>query len=95
MKDYVSREALIALARPGTFETSCDGATRREDAVPVRVIQGVPSANVVEVVRCHECVHHVGCGYYFCNMWCANCPDDSDFFCAYGERDGGVKDAAD
>ena len=49
MKDYVPREALIALARPGTFETSCDGATRQEDAVPVRVIQGVPSANVVEV----------------------------------------------
>lgn len=51
VKDYVPREALIALARPGTFATSCDGATRQEDAVPVRVIQGVPAANVVEARR--------------------------------------------
>ena len=51
MKDYVSREALIALARPGTFATSCDGADRQEDAVPVRVIQGVPAAGVVEMRR--------------------------------------------
>lgn len=59
------------------------------------IITEQPTVDAVEVVRCHECVHHVDCGYYFCNMWCANCPDDSDFFCAYGERDGGVKDAAD
>ena len=49
MTDYVPREALIALARPGAFTTSCDGATRQEDAVPVRVIRGVPAADVVEV----------------------------------------------
>ncbi len=56
-------------------------------------LEAIPAADVVEVVRCPECVHHVDCGYHFCNMWCANCPDDSDFFCAYGERDGGVDDA--
>lgn len=93
MKEYIEREAAIELGK----KQSCAGIIDGGDFcnISANMLRKIPAADVVEVVRCHECVHHVGCGYYFCNMWCANCPDDSDFFCAYGERDGGVKDAVD
>lgn len=36
--------------------------------------------------------HHYDCGIHFCNRLRMDCPDDSDFFCSYGERkDGGVE----
>lgn len=45
---------------------------------------------VVPVVRCEDCKYHYDCGVHFCNRLRMNCPDDSDFFCSYGERkDGG------
>lgn len=46
--------------------------------------------DVVEVVRCCECVHHDGeSPYHYCRKWRRNCPDDSDFFCKWGERKEG------
>lgn len=45
-----------------------------------------PPANVRPVVTCAECDWHVDCGYHFCNKWCQPCPDNADFYCAYGER---------
>lgn len=67
VKDYVPREALIALARPGTFATSCDGAVRQEDAVPVRVIQGVPAADVRPAAVGKWVYDH------WCEFKCSNC----------------------
>lgn len=55
------------------------------------MIHGSPTVDAVPVVRCDECVHHVDCGYHYCNKWRKRCPDDSDFFCKYGERKGGGK----
>ena len=49
-------------------------------------VEDAPAADVRPVVQCDECVWHVDCGYHYCNKWCAPCPDNSDFFCAYGER---------
>lgn len=47
----------------------------------------------VPVVRCKECKYHYDCSVHFCNRLRMNCPDDSDFFCSYGERkDGGNAD---
>jgi len=46
----------------------------------------IPAADVRPVVTCAECDWHVDCGYHFCNRWCLPCPDNADFYCAYGER---------
>lgn len=47
------------------------------------------AANVALVVRCKDCKHHYDCGVHFCDRLGMDCPDDSDFFCSYGERKGG------
>lgn len=49
-------------------------------------LEDLPSADVRPVVTCAECDWHVDCGYHFCNKWCQPCPDNADFYCAYGER---------
>lgn len=46
----------------------------------------IPAVDVRPVVTCEECDWHVDCGYHFCNKWCLPCPDNADFYCAYGER---------
>ena len=49
----------------------------------VKALEDVP------VVRCRECKHHHDCGTHFCDALGMDCPDDSEFFCSYGERRGG------
>lgn len=52
----------------------------------------LPTVDAVPVVRCEDCKHHYDCGVHFCDRLGMDCPDDSDFFCSYGERkDGGVE----
>ena len=48
-----------------------------------------PTVDAVPVVRCRECKHHHDCGTDFCDALGMDCPDDSEFFCSYGERRGG------
>lgn len=39
------------------------------------------------VVCCKDCRHHCeNEGFHFCNRRGVYCPDDSEFFCSYGER---------
>ena len=45
-----------------------------------------PTIDAVPVVRCPQCAHHEDNGYHFCNKWEHFLPDDSEFFCAFGER---------
>ena len=52
----------------------------------VNDLKCLPPADVRPVVTCAECDWHVDCGYHFCNKWCQPCPDNADFYCAYGER---------
>lgn len=49
-------------------------------------IRKLPAADVAPVVRCKDCKYHYDCGVHFCNRLRMDCPDDSDFFCSYGER---------
>lgn len=49
-------------------------------------IRKLPAADVAPVVRCKDCKYHYDCGVHFCNRIRMDCPDDSDFFCSYGER---------
>lgn len=51
-------------------------------------------ADVAPVVRCKDCKYYYDCGVHFCDRLGMDCPDDSDFFCSYGERkNGGDNDA--
>lgn len=59
-----------------------DGHTEED----VTRLLALPAAGVREVVTCEECVWHVDVGYHYCNKWCAPCPNDCEFFCAYGEH---------
>ena len=49
-------------------------------------IDDAPAIDAVPVVRCPQCEHHEDNGYHFCNKWEHFLPDDSEFFCAFGER---------
>lgn len=62
-----------------------------EDTI-LDLIDSIPTVDAVPVVRCKDCKHHYDCGVHFCDRLGMDCPDDSDFFCSYGERkDGGVE----
>ena len=53
-------------------------------------ISNAPTINAVPVVRCRECKHHHDCDTHFCDALGMDCPDDSEFFCSYGEQKEGA-----
>ena len=59
--------------------------------IAARLLDEIPAADVVKVVRCQDCVHHHDCGTHFCDKLGMDCPGDSEFFCKYGEMDGGIE----
>ena len=56
----------------------------------LRCIEQAQIVDAVPVVRCRECKHHHDCGAHFCDALGMDYPDDSEFFCAYGERKEGA-----
>lgn len=52
----------------------------------LREVSDAPAADVTPVVRCKDCKYHYDRGVRFCDRLGMFCPDDSDFFCSYGER---------
>ena len=89
MKEYITRrEALIVLEEMEDIESG------------FAAMYEIPTADVVEVVRCRECVHWkpIGskAGNSFSDMeyiggceFTKYCRRESDF-CSYGERKGGA-----
>lgn len=52
-------------------------------------IDTAPTVDAVPVVRCKDCKYHDEGEYYiYCWVLKTKCPDDSEFFCKYGELDG-------
>lgn len=51
MNDYIKRSDTLELAR-GYYSQGL-----KEEAVPVKAIRNIPSADVVEVVRCKDCIY--------------------------------------
>ena len=48
-----------------------------------------PTVDAVPVVRCKDCKYHDEGEYYiYCWALKTKCPDDSEFFCKYGELEG-------
>lgn len=81
--DYAQKELTIAEVEvKKNFETDCDHVRD--------FLNALPTVDAVFVVRCRECKHHHDCGTHFCDALGMDCPDDSEFFCAYGVRKEGV-----
>lgn len=89
--DYISREDAISEIRA---DAGCDACELKmagcclacHAGQKMRRLEALPPADVRPVVTCEECKFHVDVGYHYCNAWCAPCPNDCSFFCAYGER---------
>ena len=69
---------------PAPYE---DAVCAKEDCLAE--IEAAQTVDAVPVVRCMECKHHHDCDTHFCDALGMDCPDDSEFFCSYGERRGG------
>lgn len=79
--EYILRS--IAIAKLTALEVTDPFATIADAK---RVLADMAAADVAPVVRCKDCKYHYDCGVHFCNRLRMDCPDDSDFFCSYGER---------
>ena len=106
--DYISREA----AMPDGFcvGVSCQECPFCDDPIKggckvARFIDAIPAADVVEVVRCRDCIHRpsgtgVNHDVKFPDDVCpCKCPDSwyswippDDWFCADGKRKDGGQD---
>lgn len=64
-----------------------DNADRDEIALPI--VDAAPTIDAEVVVRCKDCKYHHDCEVHFCSRLHMACPDDSEFFCGYGVREGG------
>ena len=97
MTEYIEREAAIAALnkvrddqRVFKYTTASDFLSARgEIERAAKVLESLPAADVVSVVRCKDCKHHHYCEIHFCDALGMDCPDDSKFFCSYGERKDG------
>ena len=59
----------------------------RQDIIDL--INNQPTVDAVPVVRCKDCKYHdEGENYIYCLALKMKCPNDSEFFCKYGELEG-------
>lgn len=94
MAEYIERAAIMEFP---IRKDHCDKEHANEHFIfgiesVLEYVQNLPAADVAPVVRCKDCKHHYDCGIHFCNRLGMDCPDDSDFFCSYGERKDGDSD---
>lgn len=73
MSKYISAEQLIDII------TKCKDEPFKKSSI-YAILTLMPSADVVEVVRCKDCKKHHNLKFPDC-LW-----TDDDFFCADGER---------
>ena len=62
------------------------GPVQRIDDNTQNAVRITRRVKIESLVRCQECKHHRDLQYHYCTKWGRNCPDDSEFFCAWGER---------
>lgn len=84
--DYISREEALDFLIPSN-DLNISAQDKRVIADRFsEFIKSIPAADVRPVVTCEECDWHVDIGFHYCNKLCISCPDNAEFFCAYGER---------
>ena len=93
MAEYIERAAIMEFP---IRKDHCDKERANEHFIfgiesVLEYVQNLPAADVASVVRCKDCKHHYDCGVHFCDRLGMDCPDDSDFFCSYGERKDGAE----
>ena len=49
-------------------------------------VKEMPVVDAMPVVRCRQCIYHEDGYTHWCNKWEHVCPDDSEFFCKFGQR---------
>ena len=90
MGDYISRQAAIR-ALIDAITPKRDGNTVTVNIMSEQMIattiNSLPSADVVEVVRCADCKHsyETFVGLVCSHGVCVDCVVRDDFYCAYGE----------
>ena len=103
-KEYIEREGAKELLRIWITDCVLDGDNDAADCYRdcIDLLDSIPAADVVEVVRCRECVHWKPTGSKAGNPFSDSdmeyiggceftkyCRRESDF-CSYGERKGGA-----
>lgn len=85
----INREVLLSFEKmDADLCATCGEHHTAEDVI--MMIKTAPTVDAVPVVRCRECKHHHDCETHFCDALGMDCPDDSEFFCSYGERKEGA-----
>ena len=86
---YISREAVLDRLKCNRPEEGADGSKDRHRYMQWmadhNAITAIPSADVVEVIRCKDCKWW---GTSACALWIVDetdCPQENDF-CSFGER---------
>lgn len=78
--DFISREAAIeTLSEFYHHKSEIQHIALRE------ALNRVPTADVVEVVRCKDCKHWTGINCGYCEVW-EHYISNQDYFCGSGER---------
>ena len=90
-KEYIEREAAKRELLSWAVSINHPEYLMRDDAL--HVIDSIPAADVVEVVRCRECDHktHDGSGRLYCWQLKMYLNKELDFFCKYGKRKEGAE----
>lgn len=96
MADYIERQAAIdamgeePLVWNDTIETLDQYAVgeRNQWWRDMRMLESLPSADAVEIVRCSDCKHsYESVAGWICSYGvCVDCVVRDDFYCSYGER---------
>ena len=93
MKEYITKDRAKQFVCGHCNEVCSEKPCEPSDCDWMAFIDKEPAADVVEVVRCKDCLYskerygHMECirGVSYRNTW-----NKPDFFCSYGERKEGV-----
>lgn len=86
MAEYIDREAAIKAMENADYALIADDADSYKVDYLREIIESVPAADVVPVVRCKDCAHL----FYTMCMAYGFLPRKPNDFCSYGvRRDGG------
>lgn len=96
MAEYIERQALLKFIENGLNNPDKTKAFGYDAVEIMTEVQYAPAADVVEVVRCKDCikcVHDKIFGHYWCNRMNSTYKVKPDDFCSYGEQREGDTDA--